>query len=370
VNFVPGSGQALRERGRLRTAFLPAAVLALAAAAAMVLSASSRAAGSPAIGIDMTPNEANTNSVNEINPCTDVRPGDEFAADLFVTNVDSLTAWELRVEFDPAVVSLESADYNFLLVKTGGQIVASEFQQEKPGRIFLAAAQPHSPNSGSGVLARLHLKALANGASSLTVMSSPTYFSPRLTGAGGLPTGDTTGDGYFDGPITGGTVNVGRSCPATTPVVTSPPAGAVTPAPGKASPALAGGAATGATDSGSGPSTAGNGSSSDSGPAPSTAGNGSSSDSGPLVIEASPGTSPASDGNNRAASSPGAGSSGGQGSSQQPVTLGDTANSAAQGSGGSAASTVLAVSGVAAALAIILGAALLFLRRRGRTGIQ
>ena len=54
----------------------------------------------------MTPSQANTDPASETDPCTEVKPGDEFAADLFVTNVDSLTAWELRVEFDPAIVSL------------------------------------------------------------------------------------------------------------------------------------------------------------------------------------------------------------------------------------------------------------------------
>lgn len=352
MSFVPGSRQARREKGRPGTALLSVAGLVIAAVAAIVLCTPSRAAGPSAIGIDMTPNAANTSSTDKIDPCTEVKAGDQFAADVFVTNLDSLKAWELRVEFDPAIVSLESADYNFLLVKTGGQVFPSEFEQEKPGRMFLAAAETQFPHSGSGVLARLHLKALAGGTSSLTVMSSPTYFGPRLTGAAGIPVGDTNGDGYFDGPITGGTVDVGRSCPSATQAVT-PPTGGSTPAPGAPTPATTEAPQGGPTDGSSGPPGAGNGHNSAAG-------------GGPIAIEASPGSSPAGAGPSQGVSSPAVRSGVDPGSGEQPNVAG-TADPAAQGGGGSGASKVLTVSGIAAALAIIAGAALLFYRRRRAT---
>jgi hypothetical protein len=316
----------------------------------MVFCTSSRAADSPAIGIDMTPNDANTSSIDKIDTCTEVQPGDDFAADLVVTNLDSLKAWELRVQFDPAVVSLESADYNFFLGKTGGHIFPL-FEQEKPGQMFLAAAEAQFQHSGSGILARLHLKALASGASSLTIMSSPTYFSPRLTDAAGLPIGDTNGDAYFDGPLTGGTIDVGRAC---SPAVT-PPAGGRTPAPDAPTPSPIQAQGGGPADGGSTQPGGGDGQSSATG-------------SGPIAVEGSPGSSPAGAGPNQGVSSPAVRSGTDPGSAEQPNIQG-TADPAAQGGGGSGATTVLAVSGIVAVLAIMAGATLLFFRRRGPTGI-
>lgn len=186
------------------------------------------------IGIDMQPVDGTASSADGGQGCVSVKAGDNFNADVFITNTDPLTEWELRVDYDPSIVSLESADFNYLLVESGGQLFRSDFEQEKPGRIFLDAVEPHSPDGGSGVLARLHLKALSDGASSLQITKDPSYFGPRLIGARGAIVGDTNGDGIFDGAVTAGSVAVGRSCAPTTPspVPTSRPPGQASPPPG------------------------------------------------------------------------------------------------------------------------------------------
>jgi hypothetical protein len=186
------------------------------------------AAGDVMIGINMTPGAGE--SPAGIATCAAVQPGDTFYADVFISNAQSLVAWELRVDFDPNVVSIQSADYGFFLTQSGGQILGSLFDDEKPGRKFLAASEPSHPDSGSGVLARLQLLAVSAGTSTLTITSAPTVYGPRLTSAGGVPFADYNGDGVFDGALTGGTIDVGNACAPSTPVVTPSPA-PITPTP-------------------------------------------------------------------------------------------------------------------------------------------
>ena len=195
------------------------------------------AAGDVMIGIDMTPGASESSA--GIATCAAVQPGDTFDADVFISNAQSLVEFELRVDFNPDVVSLESADYGYFLTQSGGQILGPLFDTEKPGRKFLAASEPSHPDSGSGVLARLHLLALSEGTSPLTITSTPTVYGPRLYAAGGVPFADSNGDGVFDGSLTGGTIDVGHACAPSTPVVTpsplritpTPKAGGQTPSP-------------------------------------------------------------------------------------------------------------------------------------------
>jgi hypothetical protein len=216
-----------REGGRHATAFLLGLASAFAALG-LILTAGRQAsaAGDVMIGINMTPGE----SPAGIATCAAVQPGDTFYADIFISNAQSLVAWELRVDFNPNVVSIQSADYGFFLTQSGGQILGSLFDEEKPGRKFLAASEPSHPDSGSGVLARLQLLAVSAGTSPLTITSAPTVYGPRLTAAGGVPFADYNGDGVFDGALTGGTIDVGNACAPSTPVVTPSPA-PITPTP-------------------------------------------------------------------------------------------------------------------------------------------
>jgi hypothetical protein len=231
---VPAIAPISKEGGR-KAAVLLAARIAIVILAALALVAASRTAaagGGPMISIDMTPGAAGLSSANPIDTCAQVSVGDDFDADVYVSNVDSLVEWELRIDYDPNIVSLDSADFNYLLVQSGGSVFPSEFEQEKPGRMFLAAAEPHSPDSGSGTLARLHLHALSSGTSPISITASPTVYGPRLVAAGGTPFGDTNGDGIWDSAISGGMVTVGGGCAASTPVPTPPSSSASSPTPG------------------------------------------------------------------------------------------------------------------------------------------
>ena len=310
------------------------------------------------IGIDMQPGDVPASSAGDSQGCVSVNPGDKFNADVFITNVASLTAWELRVDYDPSIVSLESADYNYLLVQSGGQIFPSAFEQEKPGRMFLAAAETSSADSGAGVLARLHMKAISSGASSLQITTNPSYYGPRLTGARGVIVGDVNGDGIFDGAVSGGSVAVGRSC--------APATAAPTPQPGQ-----------GSSPPGSSPTTfppgsGGSGSSGDN-PTPGSGASGSGADTTPGTDngvgngnshDTQPSSSPVVANVGSAGGSEPTGGAGAQGGdSNTQANNGDTASQSAQHSDGSNTSTLLIVAAaIFAALALLVGAGLILVR--------
>ncbi len=178
------------------------------------------------IGLDMQPVTNDPDSLGRLQPCTEASVGDEFHADVFVTNLPSLAAWELRLDYDPAVVSVELADYNQMLVSAqpSGAVFPSLFESERPGRQFMAATEINgSLDSGSGILARLTLRAVGNGEATLSITDAPATHGPRIIGAGGLAVGDESGDGIWDGLTTEGLVVVGDSCPKSTPIPTPEP---------------------------------------------------------------------------------------------------------------------------------------------------
>jgi hypothetical protein len=327
-----------KKEGRPKTAFLTS--ILLAGAAALLFIAHAAAAENPAmIGIDMSPGTTSTASIGSVDTCTQIQKGDGFDADVFVMNAQSLVQWELRVEYDPAIVSLDSADYEYLLTRSGGQVFPSLFEKEKPGRMFLAAADVSSPDSGSGVLARLHWTALSNGTSPISILPAPSSAGPRLVSAGGLPFGDSDGDGIWDGRVTGGKVAVGGSCGPSTPVITPPPAdsgGTATPAPGD------GGESGGNTSSNGDDSSASGGSQA-------TAGNDSGGTPEPFV------------GNEQ-------GGSGQQGGPAGDGSSNDIPRDSGQVSGDSA-SMALIIAGIFAGLALLVGATFLVSVRRGHDDV-
>jgi hypothetical protein len=180
----------------------------------------------------MQPATNDASALGRLQPCTEAEVGAEFSADIFIANIPSLSAWELRLDYDPEVVRVESADYNQMLVSAqpSGAVFPSLFEVEKAGRHFMAATEINgTPDSGSGVLAHLSLRAIGPGESTLSLTNNATY-GPRITGAGGAPIGDDSGDGVWDGHLTQGVVHVGGDCPAATPIPTPVPGS--TPGPG------------------------------------------------------------------------------------------------------------------------------------------
>lgn len=227
----------------LRSAFVLGAVAALSvivAVQAILLSGPdvAEAQAGTALGLDMQPQNNTASRVAAVHPCTEVAVGDVFTADIWVSNVQKLMAWELRLDYDSSLVNLENADFNQFLVSTApaGSIFPSLMDAETPNRYFLAAAEFNgTPDSGSGVLARLSLKAVGKGLGTVSIAASPSYLGPRLTAAGGVPIGDTSGDGIWDQPIVDGQVAVGQPCAPATPIAVPTPGPTQAPPSGSGS---------------------------------------------------------------------------------------------------------------------------------------
>lgn len=232
--------------------------------ASLWMVSSARANPNQMIGLDMTPASGNSPSATGVDTCVQVAVGDSFEADVFATNVSSLTRYEFRIDFDPAILSFDkdAIEYNFLLTKDGGGALFPLTDEDMPGRWFIAAAEPKHPDSGSGTLARLTFKALKKGTSTISIASNPVIVRPIL-GGNIVRIGDDNGDGFWDGGLSSGKVAVGASCAGATPIVTPAPTQVpnTTPKPGSSSstPAPAGSGGPDSGDGGSGDGAGGSG---------------------------------------------------------------------------------------------------------------
>lgn len=302
------------------------------------------------IGLDMTPTSVNTPAASGVDTCVQVAVGDSFEADVFATNLSSLTAYEFRIDFDPNVLSLdyEAIDYNFLLAKDGGSAQFSLRDEEKPGRWFIGAADTAHPDSGSGTLARLRFDTLKKGTSTLTIAANPVYLRPILQGALAVSVGDDNGDGYWDGGLSAGKVAVGESCAGSTPIVTPAPTHVPnnTPKPGSGSSTPA--------PTGSGEPNGGNGGSGDgeNGSGGGDTGSGPEESSPPIVGNVEPGDAGET------------GDNGAPGNVQDPgdISGGQGRDPNQSGSGGSSNTSLIALAVVAATLAVAAGGTLAWLR--------
>lgn len=335
-----------RWSGRLRAALL--LLVSVAAAAGFLTVHSAQANPNQVIGLDMTPTSGSTPAgTGGVDTCVKVNVGDSFQADVFATNLQNLTHYEFRIDFDPSILSFDknAVAYNFLLTKDGGGALFPLTDEDRPGRWFIAAAESAHPDSGSGTLARLTFKALKKGTSTISIAANPVGLRPIL-GGNTVSIGDDNGDGYWDGGLSSGKVAVGSSCSGSTPIVTPAPTDVpnITPKPGA-------GSAT--------PTPGGGGSE----PTDSPGGGNDTPDAGPGSGDGSGGTSPpfvedigAGDGNSTATGAPGniQGSEDGSGDGRGGVSQ--------AGSEGSSSSTMIILAVVAAALAAAAGVMLLWLR--------
>ena len=176
------------------------------------------AQSSSMIGIDVIPDTNQPSSLGELETCASADSGDLFAVDVFINNVDALTKWEARVEYDSDVLSLEEVDYNHFLVGSGGSVFPSLFELESDGRHFMAAAEfQTAPDSGSGTLARLTMRAVDEGRTTIRVVNTPGYLGPQLSGLVECRW-VTPPDSIWDGEYLAGDVVVDGECDGDSPV--------------------------------------------------------------------------------------------------------------------------------------------------------
>ena len=204
------------------------------------------AQGEVTMGIDADPAGNTATSLGTIDSCIAVKKGDTFEIDLFATGVDNLLAWEIYFSFDGDVVNVTDRDVQMFLAASAGSEAwdASDPLPSAGGLYRVGAidlAKPPATHSGSGVLARLTLKAVGAGLSPamLTTLDANSDgkidLGPSLSGVGAKAIGDSNADGFFDGPLLGTQIAVDRDCPTettrtpvATPIGETPSAASVT----------------------------------------------------------------------------------------------------------------------------------------------
>ncbi len=224
--YLSGS-RACRKHGPVRSRG-PSASLLLAAlvAAISLLAVTPRpaAADGPSLAIDANPIGNEPKELGSLDSCFAVSTGDRFPVDVIIQDVEDLLAWELYFEYDPSIVEVTSASVDLFQAANPSSSVfdVSEDVPDSDGLYRLGAADtadPPSPDSGSGVLARLTLRALAPGESPLALSSrdldgdGEPDLGPFLRDVDAEVIGDDSGDTFFDGPIQDAIVVVDRPCP-------------------------------------------------------------------------------------------------------------------------------------------------------------
>lgn len=176
------------------------------------------------LSIDVIPTDNTPTSVAQIDSCALAQDGDTFDIDLIIENVTDLLAWELLISYDPEVLEVLDKDATLFQGANSGSDIfdLSEETPDDDGIYLLQsfdAAEPDSPDSGSGVLARLQLKAIGPGISPLTIDKpdldgdgTPDQ-GPLLRNVAGDIMGDDDGDTLFDGPVSNAEIRVGETCP-------------------------------------------------------------------------------------------------------------------------------------------------------------
>ena len=211
---------------------LSAAIAIAAATASLQLPSPARAAG-PSLVIDAGTSGNQANAVGTIENCISVPKDTEFQMDVIVRDVSDLLAWEIYLDYDGAIVTVTDQNVKlFQQANLGSSVLdISERVPDGSGFHHLAAfdsSDPPTPDSGTGVLARVTFKAVGSGDTKI-------QFGDRdLDGDGApdkatlmrdsdtRPIGDTNGDSLFDGQSTGAEVAVDQDCPAGTVVAPAP----------------------------------------------------------------------------------------------------------------------------------------------------
>jgi len=175
------------------------------------------------IGVDADTTGSSATTLGAIDECVEIGAGDSHTIDVYVKDVANLMAWEAIVSFEPKVLEIVDGDVKLFMASDPGsdvQSVSGELPDDD-GHYQIGAfdaADPLSPNSGSGVLARLTVRGIGPGVSQIRLpLTDLTHDGkpdegPLLRDADVNSIGDVNGDALFDGPIAEARIAVDASC--------------------------------------------------------------------------------------------------------------------------------------------------------------
>ena len=184
-------------------------------------------AADPTFAIDAGIDGNSATAVGRIENCVAVKTGDRLQMDIVVQDITDLLAWEVPIDYDPEVVTVVGQDVKLFQQANAGSSVLdlSAKLPDDSGFHALSAfdsADPESPDSGSGVLARITFEAVGAG-------DSPIRFGNRDYDSDGIPDrgslirdidtnfiGDSNDDTFFDGEQANAQVVVDGECPSGT----------------------------------------------------------------------------------------------------------------------------------------------------------
>lgn len=203
----------------LRHAMLLSLVTAL-----ISLAVHSVSAQEPRLEVDADPQGNGPTQVGSPTRCVSVASGDTFQVDIVVYDVQELLAWQLYFEYDPAIVQIVERDVRMFQDANPGSSVfdVSDVVPDADGLYQVGGvdtADPPSPDSGSGVLARLTLTATAPGISTASLARQDINDdgeldrAPLLRNVDTDPISDNNGDTFFDGPTENAQIAVDMPCP-------------------------------------------------------------------------------------------------------------------------------------------------------------
>jgi hypothetical protein len=212
---------------------LAALLLGLLALTAPAVSVPATGQEPLSIGIDANAEGNGPTSLSAIDPCVSVNGGDVFDVDIYIQNVNELLAWQVYIQFDADILEIVDRDAEmFLAGNPGSSVLYVPGRVPDPGLDVAAAADtsdPPTPDSGSGVLLRLSLRALSSGTSDIELIvrdidgDGQADIGPLLRNVDGDVLGDIDGDTIFDGPIENAEVAVDAACENPVPVTTPAP---------------------------------------------------------------------------------------------------------------------------------------------------
>ncbi|UCH86426.1 MAG: hypothetical protein JSU97_07830, partial [Dehalococcoidia bacterium] len=155
--------------------------------------------GATTIGVDADPTQSPANtatSLGSIEACISVATDDIFDIDIFITDVVDLLAWAMYLEHNDSVIDITNINVQMFQAANPSSNVM-DLSNGTPGMAYISAVELEAgaEDSGSGVLARITIQAIAPGVSPANLVL------PELRDKDNLPIGDDDADGYFDGSV-------------------------------------------------------------------------------------------------------------------------------------------------------------------------
>lgn len=165
------------------------------------------------LAIDADPLGNSAASLADIDACVSVAAGETFDVDVVVTDITDLSGWQADFVYDASVVSVVAMNAQLFLAAEPGSNLIDLSPGNLPDtagayRMIVADISQSVGEDGSGVLARVTLQAVGQGASDLNLRQM------KLGDSAAKAIGDIDGDNVFDGPVSEARVYVDEACPS------------------------------------------------------------------------------------------------------------------------------------------------------------